>query len=170
METGSKPAHDLMNDVTAVDWLPLDAALARLSRGHERAFLATVGPLALAAAVPAKSARRPKAKPPVRRKQQDRPAATILPSLPVPVPDPPQPDQISSISLQDQSLQATIDPLEAEPSVCVTEFEIVTPFAEADLEAAAVEPESGEEDPEWPVRDRNRSLVQKVRGWLQRSA
>jgi hypothetical protein len=39
-----------MHDVKAVDWLPLDAAIERLSRSHERAFLANVGPLALEAA------------------------------------------------------------------------------------------------------------------------
>src|ERR1700743_285049 len=47
METSGKPTHDLMNDVRAVDWLPLNAAVERLSRDHERAFLANVGPLAL---------------------------------------------------------------------------------------------------------------------------
>jgi len=34
-----------------VEWLPLDDALARLSRSHEQAFLAQVGPLAIAALV-----------------------------------------------------------------------------------------------------------------------
>src|SRR5207244_10636703 len=57
MEAGTQQARDLMNDVRAVDWLPLDAALARLSRAHEQAFLATVGPQALVA-----FARWPKAK------------------------------------------------------------------------------------------------------------
>src|ERR1700761_2323130 len=46
-ETQGKPTRDLMRDVIAVDWLPLDAAVERLSRDHERAFLANVGPLAL---------------------------------------------------------------------------------------------------------------------------
>src|SRR5579871_5854990 len=32
METNGGPTHDLMSDVKAVDWLPLNAALARLSR------------------------------------------------------------------------------------------------------------------------------------------
>ena len=44
-----RPAS-LMNDVRAVDWLPLEAAVERLSRDHERAFLANVGPLALQSA------------------------------------------------------------------------------------------------------------------------
>jgi 8-oxo-dGTP diphosphatase len=33
-----------------VDWLPLEEAVERLSRGYERAFLQHVGPIALAAA------------------------------------------------------------------------------------------------------------------------
>lgn len=41
------PTRKLMKDVTAVDWLSLDAALERLSREHERAFLAEVGPQAV---------------------------------------------------------------------------------------------------------------------------
>ena len=50
MEADGAQVHDLMHDVKAVDWLPLDAAVERLSRSHERAFLANVGPLALEAA------------------------------------------------------------------------------------------------------------------------
>ena len=50
MEAGLAPVRKLMRDVEAVDWLPLDRAVERLSRDHERAFLASVGPLALAAA------------------------------------------------------------------------------------------------------------------------
>ncbi len=55
MEAHGGQVHALMRDVKAVDWLPLDQAVERLSRGYERAFLANVGPLALeaAAAVPA---------------------------------------------------------------------------------------------------------------------
>ena len=49
MEADSTPCRPLMKDITAVEWLPLDAALARLTRSHEQAFLAQVGPLALEA-------------------------------------------------------------------------------------------------------------------------
>ncbi len=49
MEAAGGPVRQLMNDVQAVDWLPLDLALRRLSRDHERAFLENVGPLALQA-------------------------------------------------------------------------------------------------------------------------
>jgi 8-oxo-dGTP diphosphatase len=50
MEAHGGQIHALMNDVNAVDWLPLDAAVERLSRADERVFLANVGPLALEAA------------------------------------------------------------------------------------------------------------------------
>jgi 8-oxo-dGTP diphosphatase len=50
MEARGGQIHALMRDVKAVDWLPLDQAVERLSRGYERAFLANVGPLALEAA------------------------------------------------------------------------------------------------------------------------
>ena len=35
-----------MSDVRDVDWLPIDAALERLTRTHERDFLADIAPLA----------------------------------------------------------------------------------------------------------------------------
>ncbi|MET0969180.1 MAG: NUDIX domain-containing protein [Tardiphaga sp.] len=50
MEADAAPSRKLMKDVTEVAWLPLDSALARLSRNHEHAFLAQVGPMAAAAA------------------------------------------------------------------------------------------------------------------------
>ena len=50
METSGGQAYELTDDVKAVDWLPLDAAVERLSRSYERAFLENVGPIALQAA------------------------------------------------------------------------------------------------------------------------
>ena len=47
MEAGGTQARELMNDIRAVDWLPLDEALVRLSRAYERTFLENVGPLAV---------------------------------------------------------------------------------------------------------------------------
>ena len=49
MEAGSTPSRPLMKDITAVEWLPLDKALTRLTRSHEQAFLEQVGPLVLQA-------------------------------------------------------------------------------------------------------------------------
>jgi len=56
MEAEGGQVRKLMNDIKAVDWLPLDDALARLSREYERAFLTQVGPIAIAAAGLAPSA------------------------------------------------------------------------------------------------------------------
>src|SRR5262249_24358041 len=50
MEANGGPVARLMNDIKAVDWLPLEDAVARLSREYERTFLEHVGPIALAAA------------------------------------------------------------------------------------------------------------------------
>lgn len=50
MEASGAPVAELMRDIKAVDWLPLEHAVERLSREYERAFLANVGPLALEAA------------------------------------------------------------------------------------------------------------------------
>ena len=69
MEAGHTPTHKLMRDVKAVDWLPLEQAVERLSRGHERAFLEHVGPIALAAANGAGGVGLPEAAQPVLREQ-----------------------------------------------------------------------------------------------------
>jgi 8-oxo-dGTP diphosphatase len=50
MEAGGAPVRELMHDIREVDWLPLDRAVKRLSRNHERTFLENVGPIALQAA------------------------------------------------------------------------------------------------------------------------
>lgn len=65
MEASSAPARALMDDVRAVDWLTLDAAVERLSREHEKTFLENVGPYALAGLI---------------RKAKDKPAATSKPA------------------------------------------------------------------------------------------
>jgi 8-oxo-dGTP diphosphatase len=49
MEADDGPARRLMKDIAEVAWLPLDQALKKLTRHHEYAFLAQVGPMALAA-------------------------------------------------------------------------------------------------------------------------
>jgi 8-oxo-dGTP diphosphatase len=50
MEADGPQCHPLMRDIKAVAWLPLESAIARLSRDHERSFLAEVGPPLMAAA------------------------------------------------------------------------------------------------------------------------
>ncbi|MFN5719061.1 MAG: NUDIX hydrolase, partial [Bradyrhizobium sp.] len=58
MDAGGRPVRELMSDIREVDWLPLDAALDRLSRSYERMFLENVGPIALQAAAQAERERR----------------------------------------------------------------------------------------------------------------
>ena len=82
MEAGDEPAHELMNDVKAVDWLPLDAAVERLSRGYERAFLANVGPIALQAAASVET-RRTRARKPAPEKRRSR---RVVPQPPISTP------------------------------------------------------------------------------------
>lgn len=87
METNGKPARELMPDVIAVDWLPLNAAVERLSRDHERAFLANVGPLALEAARRARERKQVVAEKPPRRRRLVAPKPA--PVAPAPVPSAP---------------------------------------------------------------------------------
>src|SRR6202163_4693300 len=78
MEANGEQVRQLMDDVKAVDWLPLDAAVERLSHVYERAFLANVGPLALEAAALARVPR-PKAKPRAPAKPRGRQAGVPRP-------------------------------------------------------------------------------------------
>ena len=50
MQAVGAPVRKLMRDVKAVQWLPLDQAIAVLTHAHEQAFLANVGAVALKAA------------------------------------------------------------------------------------------------------------------------
>jgi 8-oxo-dGTP diphosphatase len=81
MEAGGEQMHELMNDVRAVDWLPLDEAVARLSRGYERAFLENVGPIAVT--VLAKKLKA-KAAPTLTKAAPTLTKATPTPSKPAP--------------------------------------------------------------------------------------
>jgi len=85
MEASGGQTHELMHDIRAVDWLPLDAALERLSRSSERAFLANVGPQALLS-----FSRQPKPKTQAVRKRRRPDAAPEL--------SPPQPARPETIA------------------------------------------------------------------------
>jgi 8-oxo-dGTP diphosphatase len=61
MQADGVPVHEVMSDIREVAWLPLEAALERLSRSYERAFLENVGPIAIQAAGSAQSTGRPAA-------------------------------------------------------------------------------------------------------------
>jgi len=150
MQTSGGPSHALMDDIRAVDWLPLEAAVERLSRSHEQAFLANVGPLALEAAVLAELEPRPKARPSAIDKRRGRRLATPQVSRPMPAPEAPSSDPSS----------AGIAP------------ELGTATASAEAGAAALEaaPQSPNADAIPTVRDRRKNLMQRVRDWLRRAA
>jgi 8-oxo-dGTP diphosphatase len=192
MEAGGEQVHELMSDVRAVDWLPLDAAVARLSRGYERAFLANVGPLAVTvltkklkakAAAPGSNRAAPAAK-----KRRSRP--TVAPELPLAVSQPPlvvppvtleeSPTHVSDVVTEEMPI-LPVEPAIPEP--VVTEPEVVpaaVTVQEAALEEDAWEetaaeqttvPSEASEDAAADQADgERRSLAQKVRDWLGRAA
>jgi 8-oxo-dGTP diphosphatase len=170
METNGGQAYDLMDDVRAVDWLPLDAAVERLSRAYERAFLANVGPLALEAALLARVPRRPKAKPRAPAKPRDRRAVAPRPSLtiPGPVPAPPQPDLAPLATLQDDRQSVASDVVETKTLVGPTQSETAPQIVAADAAMPAPESQSGKTA--GTAEGRSRNLVQKMRDWLRRAA
>src|SRR5260221_2706899 len=55
MQAAVKPSRDVMKDIMAVEWLPLSAAVRRLSYPLERLFLRNVGRPALRQRKPAKA-------------------------------------------------------------------------------------------------------------------
>ncbi len=191
MEAGSEQAYELMHDVRAVDWLPLSAAVERLSRPHEQAFLANVGPQALASF----AARRQKAKAPATRKRRSQPAvvptakpAPALPELPraetvpelqlvepepvivEPIPAPPEPAAMPEpVALAEPVPVADEAALEPPPSKATAEF-VAIPI---ETETSDAPPETSDDrgDDASVTSDRERrSLAQRVRDWLGRAA
>jgi len=168
MEAAGEQAYELMNDIRAVDWLPLNAAVERLSRSHERVFLANVGPQALSA-----FARRQKAKglasaaPASRRRRR---AGVVAPEparaarLPKPAAGPKpvvEPKPAAEPMLQPRLADSVVEPTPVEtmpvpPQVIAPQ----PPSAPGDAE------NSGS-----VVADRSlRGLARKVRDWLARAA
>ena len=95
-----------MHDIRAVEWLPLDAAVARLSRGYERVFLENVGPIAVSA-----MARQLKEK--AKRRE-----AAIEPQLPLDEPAPP-------VAAEEQEI--VLSPLDAEEPMQAGDGEAMPP-------------------------------------------
>jgi 8-oxo-dGTP diphosphatase len=179
MEACGDAVHELMHDIRAVDWLPLDAALERLSRGYERAFLANVGPIALQAAASAETTRRSRAKQPVPEKRRSRAAPSIAPppSAPTPAISEPMPDVaapdfaeaaqdvpvlVESEDLETGTLEA--EAVEAEAAVDAGDFQMVPQSAEI---AVADSANNSDAFTDRPAR---RGLVRRVRDWLRRAA
>jgi len=165
MESSGEQVYELMDDVRAVDWLPLDAAVERLSRGYERAFLANVGPLALEASALAQVPQPRAKKPPVPEKRRRKPAVAP-PALMTPLPAAPD-----AVARHEPRLAAG-DAVEAEMSAAATELAPPPPSVTAEpvaaelveAEVAAPASDSG------AARGRRGNLVRMVRDWLRRAA
>jgi 8-oxo-dGTP diphosphatase len=165
MEAGGEPTHELMDDIRAVDWLPLDAAVERLSRAYERAFLENVGPIALESAALAQSARRSRIKKqPAPEKRRRQTAVVPAPAMP------------GSVAPPDVPLIAGSDAVEIGSPVDATTLEIMAspialPLAQdiAVTEEAAATEGASQSDNE-TAQSQRINLVQKVRDWLRRAA
>jgi 8-oxo-dGTP diphosphatase len=185
MEAGGTQARALMSDIRAVDWLPLDAAIARLSRAHERTFLENVGPLAVSVLSRRLKARAEAAsKPPaaarteVTKKRRIKPPA-VTPQLPLaePVVEPSAPIASPPEPVVDHRLTAELPPQSAAPEKVLplveAEFILQAQMPESEAASANAEPSSNapddndRPDPNSPER---RTFAQKVRSWLRRAA
>ncbi len=196
MEAGGEQTRELMHDVRAVDWLPLDAAVSRLSRGYERAFLENVGPIAVtvhakklkpkpasATGKPAAATSRPapapnKAAP--AKKRRVRPAA--VPELPTVVPQPQL--VVPPVTLADSPTHVSDIVTEEVPILPVESAIPETAIAEPKLApATAMVEETAVDEPPGPMVEavdgdgaadhadgERRTLAQKVRDWLSRAA
>jgi 8-oxo-dGTP diphosphatase len=169
MEADGEPVYELMHDVRAVDWLPLDDAVERLSRGYERVFLANVGPIALQAAAIAESARRSRAKQPAPEKRRSRAAPSVAPPASAPAPSMAEsiPEAVSADLAgvaQDEPVLIESDAVDTEALADADEFRMVPQPAEI---AATDSADSSTAIADRPAR---RSLVRKVRDWLRRAA
>jgi 8-oxo-dGTP diphosphatase len=163
MEADGEQIHELMHDVRSVDWLPLSDAVARLSRGYERAFLETVGPIALRAVALAEKARRSKARQPAPEKRRVRRPAAPTPSIPRPAisePAPLQPALVPSmvertpppVASEVVEIDASVSPEDSPIAVFAPTIEPVSSVTEATRSA------------------RGGSLVRRIREWLRRVA
>jgi 8-oxo-dGTP diphosphatase len=162
MEANGEPTRALMSDIRAVDWLPLNAAVARLSRDHERIFLEAVGPLAISAharRLRAKTAaKEPAVAAPMARKGR---AAVVVPEA-VPI-----------APLSSEPVPQLMPPLAptSERTLAASETPAIEPFIESDAACMGVEPggETDATDTVDPADNRRRSLAQRLRGWLGRA-
>jgi 8-oxo-dGTP diphosphatase len=163
MEARGGPAHELMRDVKAVDWLPLDAAVDRLSRDYERAFLENVGPIALSAAAHTGTARRARARQSPEKRRTRQPDVTA-PTVSAPAPVPSLPDQSPSPVVQHDEAPVGIDAdVDTAVDHVVDEAEPAgLPSFGPEIEPVAVDTVENR------IRWRPRSFIQKLRDWLRR--
>jgi 8-oxo-dGTP diphosphatase len=170
MEASGEQAHELMDDVKAVDWLPLDDAVERLSRGYERAFLANVGPLALQSAALAEEARRPRVERPVPEKRRSR--RPVAPQSPIDVPEVLQSLPNLPATGQEAHPSFASEPVTVEiPAAAAEVMPIVLPFVEASEASSDIAPQAGKSDTKTDTvaRGWREGMVRRVTGWLRRT-
>jgi 8-oxo-dGTP diphosphatase len=155
MEAESEQVHELMHDVRSVDWLPLAEAVERLSRVYERAFLETVGPIALQAAAVAEKARRSKPRQPAPEKRRVRRPVAPRPPIGEPMPAPLQPALVPSMEQRTHPPGAAGEVVEIDAPACPEDSGI-------EVFAPTVEPVSN--------AARGKNLLQRMRDWLRRIA
>ncbi|WP_338691327.1 NUDIX domain-containing protein [Bradyrhizobium sp. 26S5] len=179
MEAGGKPVRALMSDIREVDWLPLDAALERLSRGYERAFLENVGPIALQAAADAERERRALARAAAAERRRSR-AAMGAPVIE-------EQDAVNPPDVADAPVLAETPAIEP---TALAQSEGDTPAMAPDrsateagdvVEAEHVAEAALSEAPSSSLRDiapgativqprPRKNLIERVRDWLRRAA
>src|SRR5580698_6644550 len=183
METQGRPTRELTADVREVDWLPLDVAVERLSREHERAFLANVGPLALQAAALGKRSqetRRPpetkqetKAAAPVKRRRRrtvaPKPSPALAPSV-APLPDvavaPVQPELSERQPIGSGPSDLWAVPERAQPAL-ETAVAASVPVEQASRDRLPFAPSAVAEKQQQSLRV---DLLRRVKAWLRRAA
>jgi len=155
MEADGERSRELMSDVRAVDWLPLAAALERLSRGYERAFLENVGPLAVSGL-----SRRLKGRAPAAKKRR-----TVVAHEPAAIEAPPA---ARPAALAPSAVVADGGPVVAgEEAVLATTFEPEVARAPVEADAGLAVAATDDRRDEVAVLEPGRSsLMQRLRGWL----
>jgi 8-oxo-dGTP diphosphatase len=179
MEASGEQARELMDDVRAVDWLPLDAALERLSRGSERVFLESVGPLAvnglsrrLRAKLPvARDAglRESAVKMPAARKRRGRLVVTPEPALVKPsiVEPVPPPEFVRPAAIDGPRMSAALDAVADER---VATSEIAPASLKPETWATSADANDRDHAARVPGDAPRRSLVERLRDWFGRAA
>jgi 8-oxo-dGTP diphosphatase len=158
MDAGDKPVRELMNDIKAVDWLPLDEALERLSRGYERAFLENVGPIALQAAALTERERRVRARAAAAERKRNR-SAEISSAVEAPVVA-----ETSPIIDEAPFARAELDRPAMEPQ---RETEQVVDMVAPETPSFAAEIAPVDTVSQAAV---TKNLIARVRNWLRRAA
>jgi 8-oxo-dGTP diphosphatase len=170
MQAIGGPVRELMRDVKAVQWLPLDDAIAQLTHAREQAFLEQVGPVALKSAE--RSARRAisAARPAPRRSAIER----VHPASRTSVVEPFGPSDVAARLIADAGPFADPQAIEAAEPIAPDLAEAANlAWSDADF-APAPGPSQfqGREEPE-AVAGQNlieKNLIEKTWVWFRQTA